>query len=625
MEIVKIGYMRIRQFLLYLVFVILVCACSYIIETGNIPRRIHTTVSHTLVALTPEFSLQSPEMAIHKQYLLRNENSYFPIIGILRVDGKSYRFIGGDSLRIIPLLSLSDDICGWPAKYSFLYPGAGWKDDAYNDILWNDGVGAFGSEDNNYTPHTIWGANKIYVRRHFSVNDMESLKERKLYLRYICDDGLNLYCNGKDIFKTNRFATQLNCLLLDELSDYIKNGDNIIAAYGYNIGGPAMMDFGLYMENVMYNKADTAYLENVDVQATQTHYTFRCGEIELSLNFVSSTLLSKSVFSEAPVGFMSYQVKESGEDRTHDIEILFDVDIEWMYGKKDVENIIKRGWRIVNSEGLYIGGMVDMEYSFEEGHVVFSQKLCGTNKSGGVLLFGYNERDSLQYEGENLIPYWNREGDNELLDLLVETGERYMILENECKDLDYQWNKRAFRFNDGKFAEKMFHSYRNFYASHRFVETSEGKKYCFADTLGCVRDAYKNFPSLMFFERIDCMKALLDPIFEYCESGYWRKRYPPYDIGLYPVANRQVKVKDYGVEVAADMLMMVAAMVEKEKDFDYADLHWETLSRWAGYLRENLPEEHSPADELLNGNDERVKCVLGLKAYYKLIELKDVY
>jgi hypothetical protein len=32
-----------------------------------------------------------------------------------------------------------------------------------------------------------------------------------------------------------------------------------------------------------------------------------------------------------------------------------------------------------------------------------------------------------------------------------------------------------------------------------------------------------------------------------------------------------------------------------------------------------------PSIELLDANDKRVKCVLGLMAYYKLIQLKDAY
>ncbi len=43
------------------------------------------------------------------------------------------------------------------------------------------------------------------------------------------------------------------------------------------------------------------------------------------------------------------------------------------------------------------------------------------------------------------------------------------------------------------------------------------------------------------------MKSLLDPVFIYCEGIYWNKKHPPYDIGLYPVSGKQVKLESCAV------------------------------------------------------------------------------
>ena len=80
---------------------------------------------------------------------------------------------------------------------------------------------------------------------------------------------------------------------------------------------------------------------------------------------------------------------------------------------------------------------------------------------------------------------------------------------------------------------------------------------------------------------------------------------------------------DNAVAVAADMLMMTAVIVEMEQDFGYADAHWNLLCLWADYLREKMKKEVYPCEGLLNEDDERVKCVLGLMAYRKLIQLKE--
>ena len=146
-------------------------------------------------------------------------------------------------------------------------------------------------------------------------------------------------------------------------------------------------------------------------------------------------------------------------------------------------------------------------------------------------------------------------------------GDRWQELKEECDKQDCQWSARAFQVGGETFAGQMLPSYRNFISSHRFVLSSENKIFCFGDTLGNIREAYESFSTLLYFNRIDWMKSLLDPIFEYCEDNHWVKRYPPYDIGLYPIINKQVKLDDNAVAVAADMLMMMAVIVEVEQDF----------------------------------------------------------
>lgn len=241
------------------------------------------------------------------------------------------------------------------------------------------------------------------------------------------------------------------------------------------------------------------------------------------------------------------------------------------------------------------------------------------------MLIGCGEGQRIQYVGERLQPLWNSNRTGEVKELMMAVGNKYQKLREECDKLDKLWNNKAFQVSDKTFAEQILPSYRNFISSHRFVLSSDHKSFCFGDTLGNVREIYKNFPVLLFFNRVDWMKSLLNPIFEYCEDERWKRKYPPYDIGLYPVASKQVKTDNCAEEAAANMLMMMLAIVEAEQNFSYAELHWEHLCLWANYLKERMAENASPSIELLDGNDEHVKCVLGLMAYRKLIQLKDAY
>ena len=149
------------------------------------------------------------------------------------------------------------------------------------------------------------------------------------------------------------------------------------------------------------------------------------------------------------------------------------------------------------------------------------------------MLIGYEEGQTLQYGGESLSPLWKKNRTGEIKELMKSVGDRWQELKEECDKQDCQWSARAFQVGGETFAGQMLPSYRNFISSHRFVLSSENKIFCFGDTLGNIREAYESFSTLLYFNRIDWMKSLLDPIFEYCEDNHWVKRYPPYDIGLY--------------------------------------------------------------------------------------------
>ncbi len=616
----KIGW-GIRIIFLWMIFSLHAC-CNDKEENEVIPICIAS--NHSLMALVPDFSIQTVGNTLHTKYPKLSRNKEFPMIEILKVDGKSYRFMGGDSLRPFPLVPLSTINCGWPARYSYLHPKDDWMRKEYDDKEWYNGLGAWGAENRPYPIHSTWTVADIYIRRHFNINDKKKLEGYKLYVCSKCDDHAEIYCNGEPIYQVDYFSNRIECKQLsDEVVAKLHNGDNVIAAHGWNTKENALLDFGLYMENKTYNDVDMAILKQMNVQATQTHYIYQCGDVELYLDFVSPSLLLEQCLMGCPVGFISYQI-HSGKSEIHDVEILFDIDTEWMFGKNRVESLSEQDWCIVKSDSLYMGiAAEETAYSYNEGHVLLSQKLGKNKKDQGVLLFGFNEGKGLQYEGEILHPYWNKDGKRELKDALLFIGDNYKKLMRECDRLDGQLNRRAFQTRIPSFARQMILDYRKFISEHRFVMSQSGDLFCFGDTLANVRESYSNFPILLSLNRMDWMKGLLEPVFEYCENDYWRKSYPPYDIGIYPIANRQVKVDDYAVEMAADMLIMITAIVEAEQDFGYADAHWNLLCLWADYLREKMKKEVYPCGGLLNEDDERVKCVLGLMAYRKLIQLKE--
>ena len=79
----------------------------------------------------------------------------------------------------------------------------------------------------------MWGANNIYVRRHITIDDKEALEGRKMYVRYICDGQIDLYCNGEHIPHIDNQSMQLECRQLSGMIvNHLQSGDNVIAAVG---------------------------------------------------------------------------------------------------------------------------------------------------------------------------------------------------------------------------------------------------------------------------------------------------------------------------------------------------------------------------------------------------------
>ena len=53
------------------------------------------------------------------------------------------------------------------------------------------------------------------------------------------------------------------------------------------------LDFGLYVENKTYVDVKPAILKQMNMQATQTHYVFQCGDVELLIDFCFTFLVGE--------------------------------------------------------------------------------------------------------------------------------------------------------------------------------------------------------------------------------------------------------------------------------------------------------------------------------------------
>ncbi|WP_455963055.1 glutaminase domain-containing protein [Bacteroides bouchesdurhonensis] len=548
----------------------------------------------------------------------------------------------------------------WTGKYTMERPKENWEKAGFDDTAWTEGQAAFGTNDQRNV-HTPWFSPNIWVRRTLTF-DPSLVKNKQIYLRYSHDDVFQLYVNGMQLVSTGyEWKSDLRVNIPDSIADTMKDGQAVIAAHCENRMGGALVDFGLYAES------KEARQKSVDVQATQTHYTFECGDVELKLSFTAPYLLDDLETLARPVNYISYQAKAL-DNNEHDVAIYFEIDpykafdagqSTQMY-EKDGLALMKTGkenqklW--VNKERedrawgyFYLGTKDDvtcaqgdaaemrayfmkegdlkqMRKSNEKRYAAFAQKLDLDSDFPQHLTAAFDGLYTMAYFGEDLRPYWNKNGEKTIEDLYVEAEEEYKEVMAKCYEFDRQLMADAYRVGGKVYAELCALAYRQSVSAFQMSESPEGELLYFTPQVGPVDEYYPASPLYLRYNP-KLVEAMLNPFFYYSESGKWGKPYPVHDLGGYPIVNGQTVGGDMPVEEAGNALIMTAAIAKMEKNASYAEKHWETLTHWAEYL---LDIGTDTGDQLTTDNfaggchhhaNLSAKSILGIASYAKLAEM----
>ncbi len=203
---------------------------------------------YPLITIDPNISAWSETSTLYSSQVKHSSGRTLPLVGLIRVDGKVYRFMGTEELQDEAIAGTSCD-SEWTGKYTFIHPDKGWMKWNFDDREWNSGKAPFGTKS-AYQVNTIWPSPGIWVRRKIKINQDEILN-KKLYLKYSHDDVLEIYINGILLVKTG-YEWKKNEIveIPDEVKRTIKDNEIIIAAHCKNLQGGALLDFGVYLKNV---------------------------------------------------------------------------------------------------------------------------------------------------------------------------------------------------------------------------------------------------------------------------------------------------------------------------------------------------------------------------------------
>lgn len=601
-----------------------------------------------LVVSDPYFSIWSPYDKLTDGPTKHWTDAEKPLTGILRVDGKSYRFMGGDQkLSLETILPMTDEQA-WQAEYTNSVPASEWQKPEFDARGWRKGNAAFGSSEMKHV-NTPWNGENtdIYIRRTFTLDNLDTSKD--LYLVYSHDDVFELYINGEQVVSTGEtWMDGVTLKLTDAMKKKLHKGQNVIAVHCHNTTGGAYVDFGLYRDvTKVTSPIAVAQQKSVSVLATSSYYTFACGPIKLEVVFTAPQLIDDLDLLSTPINYISYRVC-SMDKKAHTVQIYVSTTPELAVNEttqptiattlsKDGINYIKAGtidqpicakkgdgicidWGYAYLAGLggngnkvSLGDYCKMKDSFvNEGTLLPSQTQWITRKStempamsyvhdfdnvgkegqSGYMMLGYDDIYSLEYMYERRMAYWKHDGKVDIFQAFEKLRDNYQSIMERCRALDKRIYDDAFNAGGKKYAEICSGSYRQVISAHKLFTDKDGKLLFFSkenNSNGCVNTVDLTYPSAPLFlvYNPELEKAMMTGIFEYSRSGRWTKPFAAHDLGTYPIANGQVYGGDMPVEEAGNMITLAAAISKIEGNAEYAKQYWDLLTTWTNYLVEN--------------------------------------
>ncbi len=598
--------------------------------------------AYPLITIDPYTSAWSTTDNLYDSPVKHWTGKTHSLIGAVRVDGQVYRFLGKVDVPWIPIVPTAN-YEPWNGKYTQKAPAKNWEQKDFNDRGWEKGKGAFGTPEMP-SLGSLWNTKDIWVRREFTIpNDLAS---GDVYLIYSHDDIFELYLNGSQLVKT-AYEWHNNVVLKIDRSLLAQGEKNVIAAHCHNRTGGGYVDFGLFQEDARKEVfSETAVQNSVSLSATQTHYNFTCGPVDLKVQFVSPLLPNDLDLLSRPVNYINYQVA-SNDGAEHDVQVYFETTPEWAVNEPSQEvevtkgvtgniNYVKAGtteqpilqkkgdniridWGYVylaspesKTSSVSIGDYFDAKSAFQaEGKVAgvssMTTKLVqqmpamvcvdqlgsvSTKPASGYVMIAYNDIESIQYFGDNLKAWWTNDGQVSFDQALQAASSEHAQVMNRCADFDNQlWNETV-AAGGKNYGDLCVLAFRQAIAAHKLVKDPKGNilflsKENFSNgSIGTVDVTYPSAPMFLKYNP-DLLKGMLNPIFYFSESGKWGKPFAAHDVGTYPLANGQTYGGDMPVEECGNMVILTAAIAEAEGNADYAAAHWDVLTTWSNYLLEN--------------------------------------
>ena len=596
--------------------------------------------------------------------------------GVVRVDGQAYQFLGqaGPQYRVVVPTVREQP---YRARYTFKKPAAGWEKATFAPASsWLEGPAPF--TDNKSEHGTIWTEGDIWVRRTVRVADPKTIGELRLLMEH--DDAAEAYLNGVLLTRQTGFNSQYDFFTIPAAArQALHTGDNVLALHANSPQGGEYLDAGLYETLPTPAPLPQARQTGVKLTATQTTYTFAAGLVTLTVSFLSPLLLDELETVARPVSYVTCTAT-AADGKPHPTQVLLTEagtlasntpyqevatrpgaagSLRWQAMGTTAQPVLAKagdnlridwGYAYLATPGgaaLGTGNPQTLKTTFAKtGALPPTPPAKGPSQRvaqaavldlGGVtsqpaeqhLLLGYDEQYAVQYFGQNLRPWWRRDAAMTMEKALAAAEADYPRLRQKATAFDQKLVADAQAAGGPKYADLCQLAYRQAIAAHSIVAGPKGELFFFSKenfsngSIGTVDVTYPSEPLFLLYNN-ELAKGMLRFIFDYSESGRWKKDFPAHDVGTYPLANGQTYGEDMPVEEAGNMLILTAAAVKVDGKPDFARQHWPTLTKWVGFLKRdgfdpaNQLSTDDFAGHLARNTNLSVKAIMGIACYGQL-------
>ena len=453
--------------------------------------------------------------------------------------------------------------------------------------------------------------------------------------------------------------------------------DSVLTNTVHWTGKPNTMMFRAFIDGTEYhfmgynekwfNVTPKMTVENIEIDAFSTIITYTLDAVKLKVHFTSPLLPDDLYYASRPVTYckMTY---ESLDGKEHDVKISLSVSEELVLNVKGESRVLSNDADIPGFTAIKMGNGIqrplnrcgdDIRINWGylylalkgEGKVstrmikdLFAINIEAEIKDELFFIFAYDDIESIQYFGDNLLAYWKKDGKT-IEEAIVEAYEEYDTLLARCNAFSEKLKKDATLKGSEKYAELLMLALRQVMAAHKLVVDKEGNnlyisKEC--NSNGCAATVDVTYPSapLYLLYNSELLKGMLRPVMRYAASEEWCFDFAPHDLGTYPLLNGQNywvtrkpnspavinPVGQMPVEECGNMIILFSAICDADGNADFANQYIDTLTKWKDYLiKYGLDPEHQNctddfAGHLAHNVNLAIKATMGIAAYGKILK-----